>query len=117
LPICCPEGMETFGSFAALAIVAGSLTGSVFAQERVIGKTMAPRPENVSTVDGMSKAWCEIISGPAGQPGDWARDRTLYIPELRFVHVDLDKQGRPQPKIFDHQQYVDRADAGMQTQP
>jgi hypothetical protein len=48
--------METFGSFAALAIVAGSLTGSAIAQKRAIVKSMAPRPENVSTVDGMIKA-------------------------------------------------------------
>ena len=29
------------------------------------------------------------------------------------MQVDLDKQGRPQPKIADHQQYVDSANPGM----
>ena len=76
-------------------------------------KTIPPKAEDVSTIDGMIKAWYEVISGPAGQPRDWARDRTLYIPDIRFVQVDLDKQGRPQPKISDHQQYVDSADPGM----
>jgi len=105
--------MDIFRSFAALVVLAATLPASAFAQERVVVKTIAPRPEDVSTIDGMIKAWYEVISGPAGQPRDWARDRTLYIKDLRFVQVDLDKQGRPKPTILDHQQYVNTVDSGM----
>jgi hypothetical protein len=89
------------------------LASAASAQQRVEVKTVAPRPEDVSSIDGMIKAWYEVISGPAGQPRDWARDRTLYIADVRFVQVDRDERGHPQPRILDHQQYVDRADPAM----
>ena len=87
------------------------VTGAALAQVQVA--TVPPRPADVATIDGMIRAYYEVISGPAGQPRDWARDRTLYIKDLRFVQVDVDKDGRPQPRITDHQQYVDRAEPSL----
>ncbi len=40
------------------------------------------------------KAFYEVISGPAGQPRQWSRDRTLYIPDIRFVAMSEDKDGK-----------------------
>ena len=37
----------------------------------------SPRPEDVSTIDGMIKAYYEVVSGPAGRPRQWDRDATL----------------------------------------
>ncbi|HEY1434839.1 MAG TPA: nuclear transport factor 2 family protein [Thermoanaerobaculia bacterium] len=82
----------------------------VAAQAHVPVATVPPRPDDVATIDGMVKAYYEVVSGPAGQPRDWARDRTLYIKGLRFVQVDVDKTGNLAPRITDHQQYVDSAD-------
>jgi hypothetical protein len=73
--------------------------------------TVPPRAEDVATIDGMVKAYYDVVSGPAGKPREWARDRTLYIKDLRFVPVDVDKDGNPAPKIVTHQQYVDSADS------
>jgi hypothetical protein len=73
--------------------------------------TVPPRAEDVATIDGMVKAYYDVVSGPAGKPREWARDRTLYIKDLRFVPVDVDKDGSPAPKIVTHQQYVDSADS------
>ena len=56
-------------------------------------KTVPPRPDDVATIDGMVKAYYEVVSGPKGQPRDWARDRTLYIKDIRFVPVDVAKDG------------------------
>ena len=50
-------------------------------------KTVPPRPEDVATIDGMVKAYYEVVSGPKGQPRDWARDRTLYIKDLSLIHI------------------------------
>jgi hypothetical protein len=99
----------------------GVLTTSVaFAQapaakSHVEVPAVAPRAEDVATIDGMVKAYYEVVSGPAGMPRQWARDRTLYIKDLRFVQVDVDEKGRLAPKITDHQQYVDASD-GMAKQ-
>lgn len=56
------------------------------------------------------KAFYEVISGPAGQPRQWSRDRTLYIADIRFVAMSEDKAGKPVAQIASHQQFVDYAD-------
>jgi len=69
--------------------------------------TIEPRPEDVATIDGVIKAYYEVISGPTGQPRQWSRDRTLYIPDIRFVAMSEDKNGHPRAHIASHQQFVD----------
>jgi hypothetical protein len=98
--------MKTFLALAAGALFAAA-GGS---QNHVPVATVAPLADDIATIDGMVKAYYEVVSGPAGQPRDWARDRTLYIKDLRFVQVDVDKSGKLAPHITDHQQYVDSAD-------
>jgi 3',5'-cyclic AMP phosphodiesterase CpdA len=78
------------------------------AAPKVKVETIAPRPEDVSTLDGIIKAFYETICGPKGQPRQWARDRTLYIPDMRFVSMDM-RDGKPHAEIMDHQAYVDRS--------
>jgi hypothetical protein len=73
--------------------------------------TIAARPEDVSTLDGIMKAFYEVISGPSGQPRQWSRDRTLYISDIRFVAMSVDKSGKPVPHIVSHQQFVDASNA------
>jgi hypothetical protein len=70
-----------------------------------------PRPEDVSTIDGIMKAFYEVISGPAGQLRQWSRDRTLYISDIRFVAMSQDKSGHPRANIVSHQQFVDASNA------
>jgi hypothetical protein len=72
--------------------------------------TIAPRAEDVSSLDGIMKAFYEVISGPAGEPRQWSRDRTLYIPGIRFVSMSLDAKGNPVAQVVDHQQFVDSSD-------
>ena len=69
------------------------------------GKTS--RVEDVSTIDGILKAYYEVVSGPAGQPRDWERDRNLYIPGVKFVAMSV-KDGRPVAAVMTHEQYVQR---------
>jgi hypothetical protein len=70
-------------------------------------KTVPPRPDDVATIDGMIKAFYEVVSGPKGQPRDWARDRTLYIKDVRFVPIDVAKDGKITPRIVDHQTFAE----------
>jgi len=85
------------------------------AQVKVEVATLSPKPEDVASLDGMIHAYYEVISGPAGKPREWGRDRTLYIKDLRFVQVDIDREGRPSPRITDHQQYVDIVDPQLKS--
>jgi hypothetical protein len=81
--------------------------------EAVMVPRVAPRVEDVSTMDGIIKTYYDVISGPAGQPRQWSRDRTLYIPEVRFVAMRVDKQQHPLADIMSHQQFVERSNPGL----
>src|SRR5256885_17022222 len=67
---------------------------------------VAPRAADVATVDGVVKAYYDVITGPAGQPRQWSRDRSLYIPDLRFVATGV-AQGRPYARVMTHQDFVE----------
>jgi hypothetical protein len=66
----------------------------------------------VATIDGIMRAFYDVISGPPGQPRQWGRDRTLYVPDIRF-HVPGRRDGRPTVFAMTHQQYVDGVDASF----
>jgi hypothetical protein len=66
---------------------------------------IAPDPKDVSTIDGMIKAFYETISGPKGQPRQWSRDRTLYVKDVRFIQIN--KSGETvRPHIMRYMEYV-----------
>ena len=108
---------------AALSIVVGvqaqaaSAESSSSTKPRVSGSIsvaeIAPRPEDVSSIDGIIKAFYDVITGPPGQPRQWARDRTLYIPGIRFVSMSVGKGGKPHAEVTTHQEYVDHSNARM----
>ncbi len=101
-------------TLAICAICAiGGFIPAVEAQTSVAVPTIAADPKDVGSVDAIMKAFYDVISGPAGQPRQWGRDRTLYIPEMRFVSMDVDGSGKPVASVMSHQQFVDRSDAGL----
>ena len=55
------------------------------------------------------KAFYETGSGPAGQPRQWARDRTLYVPDVRFA-IFMDENGKPVARQYSYQEFADLAD-------
>src|SRR5947209_11642451 len=82
-----------FFMFLIVPVFAGAQQSSPAGQVEV--PSIAPRAEDVSSIDGIMKAFYEVISGPAGQARQWSRDRTLYIPDIRFVMMSEDKSGNP----------------------
>jgi hypothetical protein len=75
-------------------------------------QSLAPRPEDVGTIDGIIQAFYDVISGPAGTPRQWQRDSTLYIPRVRFVAMDV-REGRPVAAVMDHAEFVGRYNAAF----
>ncbi len=43
------------------------------------------RPEDVSSIDAIIAATYNVISGPKGQPRDWDRMRSLFLPDTRLI--------------------------------
>lgn len=66
---------------------------------------VAADPKDVSSIDGIIKAFYATISGPKGQPRQWSRDKTLYIPDVRFVSMS-EQAGKIRAGVMNHQQYV-----------
>src|SRR5256886_12504503 len=58
------------------------------------------------------RSYYDVITGPAGQPRQWSRDRSLYIPDLRFVATGVAK-GRPYARVMTHQDFVDGSDSSF----
>lgn len=48
---------------------------------------LVARPSDVDTLDAILRASYEVISGPAGQPRDWDRFRSLFAPGGRLMPV------------------------------
>src|SRR5579859_7140815 len=71
-----------------------------------------PRPEDVSTIEGIVKASYETISGGVGVPRQWGRDRTLFDPNSRSVAVGVNsKTGAVTTHGMTEQEYADEEDA------
>ena len=103
--------LRPLATAVALAVIFCGST--LVAQQHIQVPTQTPRAEDVSSLDGIIKAFYEVISGPAGQPRDWGRDRTLYLPDIRFVQTGADPSGKATAEVMTHQEFVDAADAGM----
>ena len=97
-------------SLSAAALLAQSPAG---ATRHVSVAPVAALPADVSSLDGIVKAYYEVISAPAGRPREWSRDRTLYVPDVRFVEIREIKDGGVRALVESHQQYVDRTDAPL----
>lgn len=78
------------------AVVVGLMTvhGTASAQQEA-------RPEDVATVDGILKAYYEVISGPAGEVADVERDRTLHHPEAWIAISSTDSSGKASVRVMD----------------
>ena len=109
--------MKPFLSLSLICLISASDT--TFAQEsaqpaqpKIVVEEITPRSEDIGTLDGIIKAYYETITGPAGQPRQWARDRTLYIPDIKFVSIEI-RGNKPFANVMSHQQYVESSDDYM----
>jgi hypothetical protein len=73
--------------FVALAAGVGG-AGFVAAQT-----PKAARPEDVRTLDGIMKAYYDVVSGPVGSRPDIDRDHTLHHPDARITLIDRKADG------------------------
>lgn len=72
-------------------------------------ETVPALPEDVGSIDGVMRAFYEVINVAPDEPRQWARDRTLYSPWIRFVGM-----GRKM-NIYDHQGLVDATEPLVRT--
>lgn len=73
--------------------------------------TVPPRPEDVASIDGLMRAFYEVVNVAPEGPRQWSRDRTLYSPWIRFVATGTSTTtGRTEAEAWDHQRLVDETE-------
>ena len=63
------------------------------------------RPEDVLTIDGIIRAYYEVVSGPAGDVADVERDRTLHHPEAWVAIAGKDSSGKAVVNVMTLDEY------------
>lgn len=72
---------------------------------------MKPALESdVSTLDGILHALYEVLSGPAGQPRDWERYRSLFIDGARLMPVVAVDGQKPHVRQLTVEDYIRRVE-------
>jgi hypothetical protein len=67
-------------------------------------------PADVSSVDAILAALYDVISGAAGQPRNWNRFRSLFVPDARLIPVRRNKTGNGADiAVYSPEQYQERA--------
>ncbi|MEO5857414.1 MAG: hypothetical protein ABIR33_00550 [Pyrinomonadaceae bacterium] len=100
-----------------LFIITISLSIALNAQapKRVEVATIPVNPADVASIDSIVKAFYDTISGPVGQPRQWGRDKTLYVPGVQFVSLS-ERNGKISMSVSDHQKYVDSSNDSFVSQ-
>lgn len=72
-----------------------------------LAKTSAqePRAGDIATIDGIIKAYYEVVSGPAGGVVDVERDRSLHHPDAWVAIAGLDRSGSPRVNFISLDEY------------
>lgn len=61
---------------------------------------------DVASIDGIVRALYEVISGPAGAPRDWDRDRKLFYPGAKLAPTRQKPGGGGIVDFFDLEGYI-----------
>ena len=57
------------------------------------------RPDDVGTLDGIIRAYYEVVSGPPGESADVERDKSLHHPQAWVGLAGLDPDGKPRVSV------------------
>ena len=102
--------------FTTFVLAAAMLSVSAVTQAQTAAAPTAARPADVATPDAIIDAVYASISGPAGQPRDWARFRSLLIPGARLIPAARRTPGATTPVVWTAEEYVAAAAAGLERQ-
>lgn len=76
--------------------------------------TPEARPADVASVDAIVAALYDAISGPAGQPRDWDRLRSLFLPTARMIPVQRAADGRVAWRPLSVEDYIESSGAAIE---
>lgn len=65
---------------------------------------------DVSTLDGIIHALYDVLSGPAGQPRDWDRYRSLFMEDARSIVIVAVPGEKPRARQLTVEDYIRRVE-------
>lgn len=68
-------------------------------------------PEDVNSVDSIITALYDVISGPANQPRNWDRFRSLLTPTCQFMPIRRTREGSHAHRALTAEQFIQTAGA------
>lgn len=74
----------------------------------------AANPADVASPDAILKSLYDVISGPAGQPRNWDRFRSLFVPHARLIPTGSRPDGGASAVVFGVEDYIKRAGPGLE---
>jgi hypothetical protein len=74
-----------------------------------VSSAVASRAD-VATLDAILHALYEVISGPAGQPRNWDRFRSLFLPGGRLAPVVSIPEEKPYVRLLSPEDYIRRVE-------
>jgi hypothetical protein len=74
----------------------------------------AARPADVESIDAIMRAVYGVISGPAGQPRDWNRFRSLMAPGARLIPTGKRPDGTGVLRVWTAEEYISNAGAQLE---
>lgn len=72
----------------------------------VVTTTPAANPADVASIESILAALYDVISGPAGQPRDWNRLRSLFLPGGRLMPTGVRPGGQVGIRILEVNDYI-----------
>ncbi len=69
--------------------------------------------DDLSSIDAIINAAYAVISGPAGQPRDWERERALFLPGARLIPTAAkagENESALAPQFLDTEAYIARVE-------
>lgn len=97
--------IQPFALWLALTAPAFAQTQPAPSQPVVIGAPAAA-PDDVKSIDAITAALYDVISGPAGKARDWNRMRSLFIPGGRLMPVGARKTGEVAIRLMEVNDYI-----------
>jgi len=97
-------------------VLAAALLPVSAASAQTAAATPSARPADVATPDAIIAAVYASISGPAGQPRDWDRFRSLLIPGARLIPSARRTPGATTPVVWSAEEYIAAAGPGLERQ-
>ena len=97
------------GVSLALLVATGGINAFATTAEVPVPAVPA-QPDDVRSIDGLLRAFYEVVNVRPDAPRQWGRDRTLYSPWVRFIAISSGADGQPVVEVWNHQQLVNESE-------